>query len=108
MAKDHPDATRLDNETIVIYTSKFCFHSQAVVRFFKSRDYPFRLVSIDGNQQARQELMAKNRGYASVPTLLFPDGTQLTEPSFGEIKSKLGIEQHTIRERVRDLFSKQE
>ena len=39
-------------------------------------------ISIDGNMVARAELMALNGGYASVPTLIFPDGAQLTEPSF--------------------------
>jgi len=94
------------SEPVVIYMSKFCLHSRTVVRFFKSQDRPVKYISIDGDQQARQELMAMNRGYASVPTLLFPDGTQLTEPSLGEIKSKLGIENPGILERIKSAVGK--
>ena len=78
----------------------------SVVRFFKSENMPVEYISIDGNQQARQELMAMNRGYASVPTLVFPDGSQLTEPSINEIRSKLGIEAPSIGERIKGLIGK--
>lgn len=91
------------SEPIVIYTSKFCIHSKLVERFFKTNQLPVRYISIDADQQARQDLMAMNRGYASVPTLLFPDGTKLTEPSLGEIRSKLGLEKPGIWERIKSL-----
>ncbi len=94
------------SEPIKIYTSRFCLHSMSVVRFFKSKDVPVEYISIDGNQQARQEVMAMNRGYASVPTLLFPDGTQLTEPSFNEIRNKLGMESPSIGERIKGIIGK--
>ena len=94
------------SEPIVMYTSRFCLHSRSVQRFFKSQDVPVKNISIDGNQQARQELMAINRGYASVPTLLFPDGTQLTEPSLGEIRSKLGVENPSLTDRIKGIIGK--
>jgi mycoredoxin len=93
-------------ESIVMYTSRFCFHSQSVERFFKSQSIPVEYINIDGNQEARENLMAINRGYASVPTLLFPDGTQLTEPSLGEIKSKLGIEVPGLIDRLKRVVGK--
>ena len=46
----------------------------------------------DRDPEAREELIRLNEGYASVPTLLFPDGTKLTEPSFAEIRNKLAME----------------
>ena len=91
-------------ESIIMYTSKFCFHSRSVQRFFKEQEVPVEIISIDGNIEAREKLMAINRGYASVPTLIFPDGTQLTEPSLGEIKSKLGIEDPGLLERIKDMI----
>ncbi|MDX1414776.1 MAG: glutaredoxin family protein [Candidatus Promineifilaceae bacterium] len=94
------------SEPVVIYTSKFCLHSRIVERFFKTNHVPMQMINIDGDLHARQELMAMNRGYASVPTLLFPDGTQLTEPSLGEIKAKLGIKDPGLVERFKGLFGR--
>jgi len=94
------------SESIIMYTSKFCFHSRSVQRFFKAQDVPVEFISIDGDMEAREKLMAMNRGYASVPTLIFPDGTQMTEPSLGEIKAKLGLEDPGLLERIKDMVGK--
>ncbi len=94
------------SESIVIYTSRFCLHSRMVQRFFQGQNFPVEFISIDGNQDARERVMALNRGYASVPTLLFPDGTQLTEPSMGEIKSKLGIDDPGVVDRLKGILGK--
>lgn len=94
------------SEPIVVYTSTFCPHSWSVERFLKSNDIPIKLINIDKDPEARQEVMALNRGFASVPTLIFPDGSQLTEPSFGQIKAKLGMQSPGLIERFNKLFGK--
>lgn len=94
------------SEPIVVYISTFCPHSWRVERFLKSNDIPVKLLNIDKDPQARQEVMAVNRGYASVPTLIFPDGSQLTEPSFGQIRAKLGIETPGLAERIKGIFGR--
>ena len=92
------------SEPIIVYTSTFCPHSWSVERFLKAHDVAIKLVNIDKNPQARQEVMAVNRGYASVPTLIFPDGSQLTEPSFGQIRAKLGIEAPGLMTRIKGIL----
>lgn len=93
-------------EPIVIYTSKFCLHSRIVQNFFKERSFAVEFINIDGNLEARERVMALNRGYASVPTLLFPDGTQLTEPSMRELKTKLGIDDPGVVDRLKGFLGK--
>ena len=93
-------------EPIIVYTSTFCPHSWSVERFLKSNDVPIKLVNIDKDLQARQEVMAANRGFASVPTLIFPDGSQLTEPSFGQIRAKLGIGTPSLLKRIKGILGK--
>jgi hypothetical protein len=39
--------------------------------------------------EARERVKTINHGYESVPTLIFPDGSTLTEPSAGELRRKL-------------------
>ena len=77
---------------IIVYTSKFCGHSYMVERFLKSNEVDVRFISIDKDPAAREEVIAINMGYASVPTLVFPDGSTLTEPSIGQIRHKLDME----------------
>jgi hypothetical protein len=48
--------------------------------------------------------MAANRGFASVPTLIFPDGSQMTEPSFGQIRAKLGMETPSLLKRIKGII----
>jgi len=94
------------SEPVILYTSSFCAHSWSVERFLKSNDVPVKIINIGENREARQEVMAINGGYASVPTLIFPDGTQLTEPSFGRLRAKLEIESPSLMERIKGIFSR--
>jgi DNA-binding MarR family transcriptional regulator len=50
--------------------------------------------------------MSLNGGNASVPTLIFPDGTQLTEPSSKELRAKLNIEQPSLSQQLKSIVGK--
>ncbi len=86
------DDSASPDKRLIMYTSDFCGHSMAVERYLRQNQVAVELRSIDGDPDARAAVMALNRGYASVPTLLFPDGTQLTEPSLRQLKQKLSGE----------------
>ena len=94
-----------DESKIIMYTSHFCPHSLAFERYFSSKGIPVDLRTIDGNAENRSQVMALNNGNASVPTLLFPDGSQLTEPSLGQLRQKLGIESKGLVDRLKELLS---
>jgi mycoredoxin len=89
---------------ITLYTSNFCGHSWAIERFMKEHEIPVDLINIDQKPEAREQVMALNNGYASVPTLVFPDGTQLTEPSFRELRAKLDMNSAGLFDKIRDVF----
>lgn len=93
------------NEEIILYTSSYCGHSRSVERFLAQHEIPVQAINIDGNQEARARLTEINEGYASVPTLIFPDGSKLTEPPLSRLRQKLGIESESLSDRVRNLFS---
>ena len=78
-------------EKITLYTSTWCVHALTVEGFLKRNSISVNRIVIDGDDEARQELININGGYASVPTLVFPDGTKLTEPSLGQLRQKLGL-----------------
>lgn len=92
---------------ITLYTSKWCAHSRSVERFLVKNQIDVEKISIDGDNQARQRLIEMNSGYASVPTLIFDDGTKLIEPSFSELRRKLGLQQPPgLVDRVRGLLNR--
>ena len=96
-------------DRIVLYTANWCAHARSVEGFLKRNGITHDLVNVDRDDEARQKLIVINDGFASVPTLVFPDGTILTEPSFREIREKLGLEQPAgIAGRIRALLASSE
>ena len=93
-----------DDEKITLYTSNFCGQALMVERFFENHEIPVETINIDGDTEARQRLIELNNGYASVPTVIFPDGTQMTEPSLHQIQGRLGMEPESLTDRLRNLF----
>ena len=99
--------TQLANDnSLIVYKSDFCAHSWMVERLLHDHKVQAEFINIDGNPEARQAVIKLNNGYASVPTLLFPDGTHLTEPSLGSLRRKLNIETPSLLDRLRGLFGK--
>jgi mycoredoxin len=89
-------------EKIILYTSRWCAHSRSIEWYLSRNDISVQKINIDGNQEARQELIEINDGYASVPTLIFPDGTKLTEPSLSNLRGKLNLETPVgLKEKIR-------
>ena len=93
-----------NSERIVLYTSAYCGHSRSVERFLRKHEIPVETINIDGDREARARLIELNNGYASVPTLLFPDGSKLTEPPVSRLRQKFDIEEESLGDRVRNLF----
>jgi mycoredoxin len=94
------------SEPIILYTSSYCMHSRSVERFLEKHDIAARIINIDRDQDARQALIEINKGYASVPTLVFPDGTKLTEPSTSQLGEKLGIDVPSMTDRLKNFLGK--
>ena len=93
-------------ETVTVYTSSYCLHSRSVVRFLQKNDIPAEIISIDGDHEVREKVISINQGYASVPTLVFPDGTKLTEPSYKELRAKLNLEKPSLVQRLKGAVGK--
>ena len=74
---------------IVIYTTEHCSDCSRVKAFFHANDIPYLPVGLEGNAEATDFVMKINRGYQSVPTIIFPDGSILVEPNWEELRAKL-------------------
>lgn len=56
----------------------------------KSMQVGYKEVDITKDDEAAATVMRLNRGFRSVPTIVFPDGSHLTEPNQRILTEKLG------------------
>ena len=90
---------------ITFYTSNWCAHSRLIEGFLNRNRIDVNKINIDGDSEARAQLIEINGGFASVPTLVFSDGSKLTEPSTAQLRKKLGLESSLgLMDRVRGLI----
>jgi mycoredoxin len=81
----------MTSEEIVIYGTSWCFQSKQAKGLLDKHNIPYRWVDIDKDEQGRAFVEKTNRGYRSVPTIVFPDGGVLVEPSEKELVKKLNL-----------------
>jgi mycoredoxin len=77
------------NEQIEMYGTQWCpdcFRAKQVLNKYK---VPFVWHDIEENQEACAYVEKVNHGSKSVPTIIFPDGSILVEPSNSELTNKL-------------------
>jgi mycoredoxin len=79
---------------IVVYGTTWCPDCVRAKRVLDSQHTAYRWVNIEQDPQAAALVQQMNHGMRSVPTIVFPDGSVLVEPSNAELLSKLGTGNH--------------
>lgn len=77
------------SETLIVYGSPTCLMVLPVKGMLHRAKAPFEYIDISRDSGGRRRVQEINNGYESVPTLVFADGSTLTEPSRGELRNKL-------------------
>lgn len=90
-----PDLYTLFPDQIVLYGVGWCPDCRRAKRVFASKDIHFLEIDIDKDPKAEEFVKQHNRGYRSVPTIIFPDGSTLTEPDSSTLIQKLEASQTT-------------
>lgn len=81
-----------DNQ-IVIYATFWCGDCRRVRRYLDFHKVEYCWIDIDQDKAAEAYVRQVNRGNRSVPTIVFPDGSILVEPSNLALKEKLQLGQ---------------
>ena len=76
-------------EQIKIYGTKWCGDTKRALRIFDERGVHYDWIDIDKDPEGEKLVKKTNRGNRSVPTIFFPDGTILVEPSNQALNEKL-------------------
>jgi mycoredoxin len=78
-------------QAIILYGTAWCGDCRRARRFLESKGIAYTYIDIEADAAAAAEVERRNNGYKSVPTIVFPDGTVLVEPSNRELAGKLGV-----------------
>ena len=79
----------MPSDKIRMYGTGWCPDCARARRYFSEKGISFEWVDIEKDPQGRAYVEEVNHGNRSVPTILFPDGSILVEPSNSELEDKL-------------------
>jgi mycoredoxin len=74
---------------IKFYGTFWCPASRRAKRLLNEKNIRFEWFNIDKDKVAQDFVRSVNNGNRSVPTIVFPDGDILVEPSTLELEEKL-------------------
>ncbi|HWQ04187.1 MAG TPA: glutaredoxin domain-containing protein [Longilinea sp.] len=80
-----------DQTEIIMYGTTWCGETRRARAFLDRNNIAYHWIDIDQDMEARRFVEEVNHGYRSVPTIIFPDGSRLTEPTVHELAEKLGL-----------------
>jgi mycoredoxin len=76
---------------LIMYSTVWCGYCKRLKTMLKSEGIEFTEVDIEHDPEAAQFVMSVNGGNQTVPTVKFPDGSALTNPSLKDVKAQLGL-----------------
>ncbi len=80
--------TLAKQDTIKMYVTTWCGDCRMAKRWFDSHGIPYEHINIEQDPEAAEYVMRVNGGMRSVPTIVFPDGSVLVEPSARALAAK--------------------
>lgn len=76
-------------QPIVMYGTTWCPDCTRAKRLLEKKGIQYTWCDIEKDPLARDYVVKVNHGKRSVPTIIFPDGSILVEPSDAELANKL-------------------
>lgn len=78
----------MKEKQICVYGTSWCGDTARAKQVLKGLGIPFDWFDVDEDAKARKFVVEINKGNCSVPTIVFPDGSILVEPSNTELERK--------------------
>jgi len=78
-----------EQQKVKLYGHATCPMIPPVVGMLSQSKVDYEYINIRQDADAAARVREINNGYESVPTLIFPDGSTLTEPTAGQLRKKL-------------------
>lgn len=74
---------------ITMYGAEWCGDCRRSKRFLDSNNVSYKYIDVESDTSASEKVIEINGGMRSIPVIVFPDGSHLTEPSDNDLKAKL-------------------
>jgi len=71
----------MESSVIKMYGTTWCGDCKRARRVFEETKIDYQFIDIDKDKAAEEFVRTTNHGNRSVPTIVFPDGEILVEPS---------------------------
>ncbi len=84
-------ATLTTHSTLTMYSTPWCGYCQRLKAQMTRAGIAFTEVDIEQDPAAAALVESVNGGNQTVPTVVFADGTALTNPAIAEVKARLGV-----------------
>lgn len=91
-----------DREQLVVYGASWCPDCRRAKEFLGSHRIPYQWIDLEANPEKTKDVEALNDGKRIIPTIIFPDGSFLAEPSNDELADRLKLSR-AAKEKEYDL-----
>jgi mycoredoxin len=81
---------------ITVYSTTWCPDCKQAKNFFEKHQVQYTNVDIEENPEGVPFVKNLNNGMRIVPTIIFPDGEILAEPSNMQLAQKLGLQTKAV------------
>ena len=76
---------------LTLYGTHWCPDCRRSKQFLGEQQIPYRWIDLEEQPEAEQLVIEINQGKRLIPTIVFPDGSFLAEPSNTDLAVKLGL-----------------
>ncbi|PJE58008.1 MAG: NrdH-redoxin [Candidatus Portnoybacteria bacterium CG10_big_fil_rev_8_21_14_0_10_36_7] len=83
MAKDNK------SHKIILYGANWCGDCHRSRQLLDDLKVEYEYIDIEKDSEAAKKVVEINKGYQSIPTIVFPDNHVLVEPSNDELKKEI-------------------
>lgn len=88
----------LNDKQILVYSTVWCTDCKRAKKFFGEQRIPYTNIDIENDPQAMAFVEQVNQGKRIIPTIVFPDGDILVEPTNAQLAAKLGLQTRARRQ----------
>lgn len=74
-----------------MYTTPWCGYCRRLKSGLQREGITFTEVDIEQDDDAARFVMTVNGGNQTVPTVVYPDGTAVTNPTLAEVRDKVAL-----------------
>ncbi len=80
--------------TVKFYGAMWCGDTSRARSWFDTNNVGYDWIDVDKHKEAEEYVKSVNNGFRSIPTIVFADGSKLTEPRVRKLEDharKLGL-----------------